>query len=174
MNNIKKNFVAYDYLDISVPADDVSFYLDAYENFGWEADEKTSFDPTLGKVHIFFRRDRKIINKQELTRLQRNFGSCINEVNALEASKTSTARMAALTIGIIGTAFMAGSVFAVTATPPLIILSIILGIPGILGWILPYFVYKKVVASRTRKIAPLVEEKMDELYEICEKGHRLL
>lgn len=69
----------------------------------------------VGKNLLCLRRDRKIINKAELTRLQRNFEDCMRQVDMLERSKTSKASAAAISIGIIGTMFMAGSVFAVTA-----------------------------------------------------------
>lgn len=77
-------------------------------------------------------------------------------------------------MGILGTAFMAGATFAVTAQPPHILLCIILAIPGFLGWILPYFLYKTAVRRQTEKMTPLIEEKYDEIYEICEKGNKLL
>lgn len=77
-------------------------------------------------------------------------------------------------MGILGTAFMAGATFAVTAQPPHILLCIILAIPGFLGWILPYFLYKAGVRKQTEKMTPLIEEKYDEIYEICEKGNKLL
>ena len=77
-------------------------------------------------------------------------------------------------MGILGTAFMAGSTFAVTADPPQILLCIILAIPGFLGWIFPYFLYTRSVRKQTEKITPLIEEKYDEIYEICEKGNKLL
>ena len=69
---------------------------------------------------------------------------------------------------------MAGATFAVTTQPPYVILCILLAIPGFIGWILPYFVYKKVLGKQIEKVTPLIEEKYDEIYEICEKGNRLL
>ena len=69
---------------------------------------------------------------------------------------------------------MAGATFAVTAQPPQILLCIILAIPGFLGWILPYFLYKAGVRKQTEKITPPIKEKYDEIYEICEKGNKLL
>ena len=89
------------------------------------------------------KRDRKIVNKTELTRLQRNFEACVREIQSLENSKTSKATIWALAAGVIGTAFIACSTFAVTADPPKILLCIIFAIPGFLGWILPYFLYEK-------------------------------
>lgn len=126
------------------------------------------------KALVRLKRDRKIINKAELTRLQRNFEACASEIEALERSKTAKATAAAIALGILGTAFMAGSVFAVTAQPPLIALCIILAVPAFAGWILPYFLYKNIVKTQTEKITPLIEKKYDEIYEICEKGNSLL
>ena len=114
------------------------------------------------------------MNKMELTRLQRNFEACVNEIEELEKSKTSAATMYSLIVGIIGTAFMAGSTFAVTAEPPHILWCILLAIPGFIGWILPPFLHRKLVERQRKKITPLIEEKYDEIYEICEKGNKLL
>lgn len=82
--------------------------------------------------------------------------------------------MYAFALAIIGTAFIAGSTFAVMAQPPRILLCVLLAIPGFIGWIVPYFLYKKVVRRRTERLTPLIEKKYDEIYEICEKGNKLL
>lgn len=47
-------------------------------------------------------------------------------------------------------------------------------VPGFLGWGLPYFLYRMGVRKQTEKMTPLIEEKYDEIYEICEKGSKLL
>lgn len=39
---------------------------------------------------------------------------------------------------------------------------------------LPYFLYRMGVRKQTEKMTPLIEEKYDEIYEICEKGSKLL
>ena len=158
----------------------VSLLLDGYENFGWEVNESlpangmSNRPGSVGRTLIRLRRDRKIINKMELTRLQRNFEACIAEIQTLEKSRTSAAAAYALALGIFGTAFMAGSTFAVTAQPPHVILCILLAVPGFLGWIFPYFLYKKVKKKQIEKLTPLIEAKYDEIYELCEKGSRLL
>lgn len=180
----KKPFIAYEYKEVTTDSSMASFYLDGYENFGWEPDENMMHGSESGtgkpgtspdqKITLHLKRDRKIINKAELTRLQRHFEACVSELGTLEKEKTTRAVIYALTLGIIGTAFMAGSVFAVTAQPPIIALCILLAIPGFLGWIFPYFVYRKVVRKETEKINPLIEKKYDEIYEICEKGNKLL
>lgn len=174
----KKQFMAYDYKEVVTNREQVSFLLDGYECFGWEQDENYAglidVNPYIPKMTIRLKRNRKILNKMELTRLQRNFEACVKEIEMLEQSKTSKGTMYSLMIGLIGTAFMAGSVFAVTAQPPMIFLSIVCAIPAFIGWILPYFVYKKMVKKETERLTVLIKKKYDEIYEICEKGNKLL
>lgn len=174
-----QTFIGYDYKEVITNAEKVSFLMDAYENFGWVVDTNISNNiPVRSYSHenvvLRLKRDRKIMNKMELTRLQRNFECCMKEIDHLERTKTSEATMYALIVGIVGTAFMAGSVFAITATPPIIILCIVLALPAFAGWILPYFIYKKIVRKRTEKVTSFIEDKQDEVYELCEKGSKLL
>lgn len=183
-NRRAKGFIPYEYKEVSADLGQISFLIDGYVNFGWEIDENFQYAPekypeTTGapgrkKILLRLKRNRKIINKMELTRLQRNFEACVAEIGNLEKEKTSRPAVQALSLGILGTAFMAGSTFSVTADPPQILLCIILAIPGFLGWIFPYFLYKRSVRKQTEKITPLIEEKYDEIYEICEKGNKLL
>lgn len=175
-----KKYIGYEYKEIVADSNMTSLLLDGYENFGWEINENLSENgvgEVLGsarKTVIRLKRDRKILNKMELTRLQRNFEACVAEIQTLEQRKTSAATASAIILGVVGTAFMAGSTFAVTAQPPHIILCILLAVPGFLGWIFPYFLYKRVAAKQTERITPLIEAKYDEIYEICEKGNKLL
>ena len=176
----QRNFVGYEYKELLTEDSRYSFLLDGYENFGWELDEnlpenRVGRNPVSQQKKVLrLKRNRKIVNKMELTRLERNFEACVNEIDKLEKEKTSIATVYALVLGMIGTAFMAGSTFGVTGEPPNYILCIILAVPGFLGWIFPYFLYKKVVGKQTDRVVPLIEEKYDEIYEICEKGNKLL
>ena len=179
--------IGYEYREIDVPRELSSLCLDSYPCFGWEQDpnhetgggqdrqtRKTGASGKKETMTLYFRRDRSICNKTELTRLQRNFDGCVAELQALERAKTTTATMAALVIGAIGTAFMAGSTFAVTASPPAVWLTILLAIPGMIGWICPYPLYRRWVRKKTAEIEPLKEQKYDEIETICERGDRLL
>lgn len=168
------NFIGYDYKEITSDNERASMYLDGFKNFGWISDENIKPDKVMGKVIIKLKRDRKILNKAELTRLQRHFEACMNEIDTMEKSIISKATIWAITTGLLGTGFITGSTFAVINDPPHILLCILLAIPGFIGWLLPYFVYKSIVKKRTAKITPLMEQKYDEIYEICEKGNKLL
>jgi hypothetical protein len=168
-----KDFVGYGYKELTVPRDLESLYADGYENFGWKLESVTSI-PIVGtaSVTMKFKRDRKIINKAELTRLQRQFDACVSEITKMEKSKEAKASITAFTVGIIGTAFMAGATFAYLGG--LVFLCVVLAIPAFIGWILPYFFYHSIYAKKTTVVTPLVESKYDEIYEVCEKANGLL
>lgn len=168
------DFIGYEYKERTVGSNRVSLLIDCYRCFGWVPDENVPSVQGNRMTTIKLKRDRKIINKTELTRLQRNFEACVNEISQLEQSKTFTASLGAVLTGIAGTAFMAGSTFAITHEPPAVWLCILLAVPGFMGWILPYFLYREIRRRKTEKAAPLIEQKQDEIYEICEKGNRLI
>ena len=170
----RREFAAYEYKEIHVGEDQASFYLDCYENFGWQQDENFPVQESSDRVVLRLKRNRKIVNKMELTRLQRQFEADMEDLSALEKSKTTQAMIVALTIGILGTACMAGSVFAVTADPPVIWLCVLLAVPAFAGWIAPYFIYRKLKERKTREVTPYIEEKYEEIYAVCEKGNSLL
>lgn len=166
-------FDSFDYLKVTVEEDLLSQYIDGYEKFGWSMDENRQPEKSMGKVTLHMKRSRHIMNRVELTRLQSHYESCMKEICMLEASKSSIPSMVSLTCGLAGCGFMAGSVFAVTATPPVIWLTILLAIPGFFLWGAAYFGYKAVKKSRSKKVIPLIEAKYDEACEVCEKAFRL-
>lgn len=167
-------FIGYEYKKMIVDKEQASMYLDCYKNFGWLADENIAGGSGRSQIAIQMKRDRKLVNRMELIRLQHHFEACSNEIEMLEKSKVSAAAMWAIMVGVIGTAFMAGSTFAVTHEPPVIWLCVVLALPGLGGWILPYFLYHIMYRKQTKKVQHLIEGKQEELYELCEKGHSLL
>lgn len=169
-----RKYNSFDYFKVTVDEDLCSQYMDGYESFGWVADGNMPTEKAGGKVTLHMKRSRSILNKTELTRLQRHYEACMNEISSLEASKHSVPMVVSLSFGLVGCAFMAGSVFAVTAEPPVIWLTALLGAPGFLFWILSYFGYKEAGKRRTAKVEPLIEKKYDEAFEVCEKAQHLL
>lgn len=177
----ESHFIGYEYKEITISKRFVSLCLDSYPCFGWKADVNNR-EQTIGgqrgrhsdtKVCLHFRRDRKISNQMELTRLQRNFDSCVSAIEKMERSKTTAASLWALAIGVIGIGFLAGSTFAVTADTPRMALCVILALPAFLGLLSPFFLYKAIVRKKTSHFTPLIEEKYEEIYAICEKGSHL-
>ena len=171
---MEQDFTGYEYKNVKVSCEQLSLYMDAYECFGWRIDERLSGLPGDGLITLHLKRDRKIMNKMELTRLQRNFEGCMEEIALLEKEKTRLATAASITAGIVGTAFLAGATFAATAVQPRILLCMLLAVPGFGGWILPYFLYRYIERRRTKAILPLIDKKYDEIVELMKKGHALL
>jgi hypothetical protein len=169
-----KDYIGYDYKTVTADDEKASILLDAYENFGWIPDESMPMKQFGGAVTLNLKRDRKILNKAELTRLQQHFEACMDEIAAFEKSKTNEPTIYSIMVGLLGTAFLAGSVFAVTAQPPIVWLCIVLGIPGLIGWALPYHLFRLFAKKRSVEVAPLIEQKYDEIHEICEKGSSLM
>ncbi|HJB07402.1 MAG TPA: hypothetical protein H9716_05985 [Candidatus Enterocloster faecavium] len=185
--NNDSRYIGFEYREVMVPKEFVSLYMDSYPCFGWEADPNRTMMPENGltaangkgaNAHdgqvLYFRRNRSISNKAELTRLQRNFDSCIKEIETLNRSKITEALTVSLFVGILGTAFMAGSVFAVTAEPPMFWLMVLLAVPGLAGWIFPCFLYRMLARKKETELYPLIEQKYDEICTICEKGNNLI
>lgn len=169
---IAKDYIGYEYKDVTVKRDLQPIYMDSYSNFGWTLEDTTTPEHRVGSITIKFKRDRKIRNKAELTRLQRQFDACIEEIQKLEFSKILVASGVAYMIGVLGTAFMAGAVFAYLGN--LIALMVLLAIPGFIGWIVPYISYVLIRRKKVAEVTPLIDQKYDEIYEVCEKANGLL
>ncbi len=168
----EKNSFGYEYTDVIVPYDMKSVYADAYEHFGWQLERSIPSLHHIGSINLRFKRDRKIRNKAELTRLQRQFDACAKEVASLERSKVTGPATAAYIAGIAGTGFLAGATFCFLAG--MVPLCVILAIPGFAGWAVSYFLYLRLKAKRNEKVTPLIDGKYDEMYELCEKAHGLM
>ena len=162
-------FMSYDYKELVVDNDLDLYHLDALECFGWKIDESKS----IAQKKYVLKRQRHIVNKTELIRLEKNLDSCLYEINQLQKSIDSYSIINALSIGLIGTALMACSTFAVVYEPPLILPCIIFALPGFIGWILPCILYKRFKEKRRQKIKPYVEKKYDEIDQICNKAIQL-
>lgn len=185
-NSETKDFIAYEYLSLNVPSEKEPLYLDCYENFGWmvvnhaglvEKEDYYLNHPNIGDkrmVNIKMKRDRKIKNKIELISLQRKVESALKEMERLEKEPESKGYISAFSIGMIGTVFMAISVFAITATKPIYILGVLFGIIGILGWILPYFAYKNIKTEKEKENISLIDEQYNTIYDSCEQARKLI
>lgn len=168
----ENNFVGYEYKSVTIHREMETIYTDGYESFGWIMDGRGVSIANPLMVTLQFKRDRKFRGKAEVTRLQRQFEAYAKEVLALERSKASMAAVIAYVVGIVGTACMAGAVFLfLGGSVPLMI---VLAIPGLAGWILPYFIYNAIRKNKTEQVSPLIDKKYDEIYSICEKVSGLL
>lgn len=185
-NSETKDFVAYEYLSLEVDSDKEPLYIDCYENFGWIlvnnsslVDKEDYFINNINlnnyrRVNIKFKRDRRIKNKGQLLTLQRKLEASLKEIERLESEPFSKGVISALSIGFIGTIFLAISVFAITATKPLYFIGILFGIVGIVGWILPFFVFKNKKLLEEKENVSLIDEQYNNIYDTCEQAKKLI
>ena len=173
--NIKKKFQ-----DAKLPLVDEVLDLDSKRRAAIaEADQLRSNRNTLSKqIGMLMGQAKKDPSKlaeaEEVKKEVTRDAERLAELEKLESSKTAVPTIHTMICAFLGTAFMAGSVFAVTADPPIVWLCALLAVPGFLGWILPYFIYRQGVAKRIEKITPYIEAKYDEIDAICRKGYSLL
>ena len=170
--NAGKDFVGYEYKSITIKRSSADLFADSYPSFGWTLEGTSTPLGGMNSVTMRFKRDRKIKNKMELIRLQRQFEAQVAEVEGLESSKGLGASILAYVVGITGTAFMAGSVFAFLAG--MLPLCIIFAIPGFIGWAISYFCYVSIRKKKTERVTPIIDSKYDEIYEVCERANSIL
>ncbi|MBU3156569.1 hypothetical protein [Clostridium estertheticum] len=168
-NNTRNKFIMNEYIDVNVNQNLVQLCSDCYKELGWNIINTSS---AVNSVSIKMQRDRKIKNRVALCDLQRKCEEAFTSIEKLERTKTSKAMLISLGIGIIGTAFMAGSVFAYLAS--MVLFSIILAIPAFIGWTLPYFFYKKIYKETGTKVNVMIEHNYDTIYDLCKKASHLL
>lgn len=169
-----RDYVGYDYKTVTADSGKVPMLLDSYANFGWVPNTAI---PELRQgpvAHLNLRRERNIPNKAELTRLQQHFEACVDAIDHLENSRVRKATIFSLTAGLVGTALIAGSVFMVTSEPPLIMLCVLLGAPGLVCWAASYPIFRAIREKRTAETVLLIEQKYDEMHETCAKGSALI
>ena len=185
-NSETKDFIAYEYLSINVRSDKEPLYIDCYENFGWILTNNSALvdkedyyinnsninDNKL--VNLKFKRDRKIKNKVKLLSLQRKLEFALKDLEKLERHPGVIGCVYAMIIGMIGTIFLALSVFSITAKTPLYIPCIIFGILGLIGWTLPYFIYKRIKGNKEKEVTSLIEEQYNTIYDSCEQAKKLI
>ena len=185
-NTETKDFVAYEYLSMNVTSEKEALYIDCYENFGWiltnnnglvdKEDYYINNSNINGKkmINLKFKRDRKIQNKAKVISLQKKLERGLKELERLESEPSTKGTIYAVIISVIGTIFLALSVFAITATNPLILLGIITGIIGLSGWFLSYPIYKKIKTKQENINTTLIEEQYNNIYDSCEQAKKLI
>lgn len=172
---MSRDFSNYDFKEVVVDTVHVPLYLDCYQEFGWVQNEVAPISTCIaGKTKLMLKRSRTILNKMELTRLERNFESCAEEIQELQRSAGRSAAVISISTAAIGIALLIGSIMAITATPQQIIIAIRLVIPAIVCIVsaFPLFGYFKL--KRSKVTQPLIELKYREVHNICKKGASLL
>ena len=198
----RKDYIGYDYKTIIVSKKFESAWVDSYDSFGWKLEKRRaaiekplwgplqvmlapltllpgSFFKNLviehesdDKVELHFKRDRKVQNKNELNRLGFEMESTLNSMERIEKYKTFSASVAAYVTGLLGTVFMAIATFGYLASE--ISVCIEFGIAGFVEWILAFVAYSIIKDKKAKKVVAEIENKFDELNDICMKAYELI
>lgn len=196
-----KQYMGYDYKEVTVSKKLESAWKDSYLNFGWELEmiqpavEKGIWEQlrimiaplallpkrffknmvldhvSATKAELKMKRNRKIPNKNELNSLQVSLEATLNEMENLEKSKTLGASVAAYIIGLLGTVCMALSMFCYLASN--ITGCIGFAVPAFIGWMFSYVAYILIRNRREKIVDKEIETKFDTVNEICMQAHEL-
>lgn len=197
-----KQYIGYDYKEMTVSKKFEPVWKDSYINFGWEIEksqpaiEKHAWGPirvmaaplailhgemfknmvedhvSTNKVELKMKRDRKIQNRNELNRLQVSLDTTLNEMEHLEATKTYGASVVACIIGLIGTVCMAFSMFSYLASNMAGCVGF--AIVAFVGWIMSYVSYILLKKKREAVVDKETEVKYDTINNICMQAHELV
>ena len=165
----ENKFIMNEYLTVNIKQDLVQLCSDCYHALGWNI---LNTSTGIESVTLKLQRSRKIKNRAALYDLQRKCEVAFTVIEKLEKAKTMKATAISIGIGILGSVFIAGSLFSIKAS--IIPLGLILSVPGFIGWGAAYFLYKKFLKESTEKVNPIIERNYDVIYEACEKASQLL
>ena len=172
MQTMQTRFIRYEYKKIQVSSEDLALVLDAYASFGWQLDEKLSNLTDECFALLRLRRDKNLINRVELTRLQRNFEACMEQIEELRHNAKRTAAILSILIGLFGALLAIGSAAAFAFGHP--VLGAALAMIAAVQMILPVFLYPTISKQRSKVIMPLIDRILDDIQALMEKGHALL
>lgn len=164
--------VTYEYATVRAERDLESLYRDTYRGFGWSVEGYGAALPSTTSVSLKLKRPRHIKNRPQVVEMQRKAEHALTEIAALEKSKGTAAFATSMTLGIIGCAPLAGSIFAIDADRWG--LSIPLGVVGLLLWLAGYLVHGRIKARRIATVTPLIDRQYDVVYEAAEQAAHLL
>lgn len=168
----------YDYQEVVTKTHNALFLLYGYEKLGWETVEQHIYSSTQGaypqQMNVVFRlkRNKKIVNKVELNRLQSNFESCMREIDKMEQTKSTVSVLASVLIGMLGVVGIVAAImmfFRHWTVVGIIFLALGVGI-----CLLPLKIYSEVLKRQTEKYIPLIQENYREIDVILEKGSKLI
>jgi len=196
----KENFVAYEYKSVTIKRNSAGMYIDCMENFGWTLAENDGYDfqplltnlnpVNLGKniataaqsygetadssetLTLKFKRDRRIENKQQLDKLEREYEEALSAIHKVERKNVAQTMGISLGTGIIGTLFIGLAVYNFVFSN--IILGVLFAAVGAIGWAIGFFSNMKIGKKKSTQTEPYVQEQLNIVYSTCEKAHALL
>ena len=195
-----KEFVAYEYKNITVKRESASMYEDCMSNFGWElmdesfsgfvsgesisnqiAGAASSFASAVSipaqavsNIEIVqkYRRDREIKKNHEIALLEKECEQALAAIGGITKKDQAWTMGTSLGIGILGTVFLGLAVYNFVFSH--LVLGILFALVGIVGWAIGFFANIKGGKSRAAASDSKVQDQIDIAYGACERAHALL
>ena len=159
---MEKQFVAYEYKDVAVSKARAEMVADLVENFGWEV---TSKSVGITKVTYSLKRAYNIPNRDEVVSFEKEFFASIEQLEKINSTKFDKGGTVALTVGLVGTAFVAGATFSYLGG--LIALMVGLAVPGFAMWGLAPYLNKKINLKNSEIADKESATLLDKIYKIA-------
>lgn len=174
------DYAGFEYAKVRAPQQLEPLYRDAYRNFGWSLESTDARPPVRplpllpairsNTVTLNFTRDRGIRNRPMVQELQRKADASLASIARMERSKKSVGTTIAILLGVVGAVFLAVSLFM----GALGVLPTVLGVIGLVAWAGGAIAYVGIKASRTAKLAPVIDKEQDALFAAGEQAARLI
>ena len=183
-------FVAYEYKSIMVKRASAAIYTDCLNNFGWELvdEEDYGFSSMLSSVApayscvsaadshemvaLKFKRNRRISNKPELDRLERQCEAALASIGGLERKNSAYTMGVSLGAGLVGTLLLSLAVYSFISSS--IVVGVLLAALGVAGWGIGFFANRKIGRRRSAQSGPMVQTQLELVHTACEQAHALL
>lgn len=169
------SFTAREYATVRIPARHEQLHRDTYRAFGWTVEAwrgpAASFVPATSTSILKLTRDRALRGRQALGEFQRQAEGALLRIDALERSRSVRATLVAVILGLVGAAFLAGSVLLLDSGPSIVAVG--LGINGLGLWALAWPASRLTAARRAKRVAPLLDREYDTVYDACERASAL-
>ena len=195
-----ENFVVYEYKNVDVKRDTMGMYIECMENFGWSLVENEGYDVqvllsnlnpvNLGKniagaaqslgetgdssesVTLTFKRDRRIENKQQLDKLEKEYQEALAAIKKVERKNIAQTMGISLGTGIVGTILIGLSIYCFVISN--IVLGVLFAVIGAVGWAFGFLSNRKMGQKKSTQTEPYIQEQLSIAYSTCEKAHALL
>lgn len=92
------------------------------------------------------------------------------QIQTLQRQADSIPLAASLAAGLLGTVFVPGAVFAVTAPTPILWLTVLLSVPGFALWGAAYPICRMEQKRQRSRLRPLIGRKYDEAAQTAPKA----
>ena len=199
-SNIKENFVAYEYKNVTTSQNSAAMCIDCMYNFGWMPIEDdmysleailSNLNPVnLGKnisnvaqsiggtsdesmaITLKFKRDRNIENKDALIKLEKEYEDAMVEITKIERKNNAQSMGVSLGTGIIGTVFIGLAIYNFIFSNT--ILGILFAVIGGIGWIIGFFSNQKINHKKSAKSDSFIQDQLNIISFSCEKAHSLI